>query len=199
LGNLFANGGNNSLNDVIGKVKAQTDSNVFYDTLYVYTSFILIMTQVYKIDESKIGAIKKRNLFRVLRPLILLWTLVAFVMYFASANQSIELFWTSIIFGSLVLILPVYVGVNRMGKSYATLEISLDDSGIDMKADMIPYKKIRWENLLMREKSNGTIVLIDKSVIKFFRMWKGHGVILIPPEMRDIEKLLNQVRSRVNY
>lgn len=157
------------------------------------------MTQVYKIDESKIGAIKKRNLFRALRPLVLVWILVALVVYFTSANQSIEIFWPSIVFGLLILILPVYVGVNRMGKSYATLEITLDDSGIDMKADMLPYKKIRWENLSVQEKSNGTIALIDKSTSKFFRMWKGHGVIVIQPEMKDIDKLLNQIRNRVNY
>jgi hypothetical protein len=157
------------------------------------------MMQVYKIDETKIDAIKKRNLFRAVRPLILGWILVALVLYFTSANQSIKIFWPSILFGLLILILPVYVGVNRMGKSYATLEITLDDSGVDMKADMIPYKKIRWENLLVQEKSNGTIVLIDKSVSKFFRMWKGHGVIVIQPEMSDIDKLLDQIRYRVNY
>ncbi len=157
------------------------------------------MTQVYKIDEAKIGAIKRRNLTRVLRLLILVWISVSFALYFTYENLGIEIFWQSTVFGLLVLILPVYIGVNRMGKSYATLEITLDDSGIDMKADMLPYKKIRWENLSVQEKSNGTIVLIDKSVIKFFRMWKGHGVIVIQPEMRDIEKLLNQIRNRVNY
>ncbi len=196
---MFAIGGNYSLKHKIRKVKVQGDSNEFYDTLYVYTSFILLMTQVYKIDESKIGAIKKRNLMRVLRLLILVWISFSFALYFTYGKQGIEIFLQPIVFGLLVLVLPVYIGVNRLGKSYATLEISLDESSIDMKADIMHYKKIRWENLLLQEKSNGVIVLSDKSISKFFRMWKGHGVIVIQPEMKDIDKLLKQIRYRVNY
>lgn len=75
------------------------------------------------------------------------------------------------------------------------MQIILDDEGVETKADMMPFKAIKWDNLKIGEKRNGAVNLYDMSVSAFTRKFYGRGWIIIQPETLDKEKLLAELQK----
>ncbi|MDN3580292.1 hypothetical protein [Mucilaginibacter flavus] len=92
-----------------------------------------------------------------------------------------------------ILFLPIYLASKRVKKSYKTQQIMLSDAGVESKAEMMPYKNISWDNLIINEKPNGTINLYDKSISAFSRKMNGRGWIIIHPEILNREQLLTEL------
>ncbi|MGZ3828661.1 MAG: hypothetical protein ACXVAY_07095 [Mucilaginibacter sp.] len=115
-------------------------------------------------------------------------------------GRSADLIGLPLAFGFLIACIPLYLGANRLVKAYRSLEIVLSENGVESKAVGLPYKIITWANLIIEEKSNGTVNLYDKGVSAFTRKMYGKGWIIIQPEMADKEALVNELlKHRQNY
>ncbi|MEZ2339019.1 hypothetical protein AB6735_25460 [Mucilaginibacter sp. RCC_168] len=153
----------------------------------------MMQNQIYIIDENQLDNLKRRLLFRGIR-IILLLTLCAGVLQFLQAKKGETLIIIGVMFFcTLILSISVFRATNKLLKSYRTLQIILNDSGVEAKVEMMPYKNIRWENLMVKVKSNGTINLYDKSISSFMRSMYGKGVIIIQPEILNREILVNEL------
>ncbi len=127
-----------------------------------------------------------------------MWVIFEIPLYYGWGVYNQGTFWLSGVIALPVMLLPMYLANKKLAKSYATLIIGLDESGVEMEADIMAYKKILWKNLMIKEKSNGVIYLYDKSRNKILRWWTGSGVIIIQSEILDRDDLLMQLNSHVN-
>ncbi|NOW98881.1 hypothetical protein [Mucilaginibacter sp. SG564] len=153
----------------------------------------MVKNQIYTIDENQLDNLKRRFLFRGVRVIVLL-TLFISVFQFLQAKKGETLIIIGVmIFCILILSISVFRATNKLVKSYKTLQIILNDNGIEAKAEMMPYKSIRWENLMVKIKSKGSINLYDKSISPFMRSMYGKGVIIIQPETLNKEMLVNEL------
>jgi hypothetical protein len=90
----------------------------------------------------------------------------------------------------------MYWGVNKLMKVLRTFEITLNEAGVEAKGQMMLYKFISWNNLLVEEKKSGEILLSDRSVPAFTRKMNGSGCILIQPEILNRDDLLIALRRQ---
>jgi len=89
-----------------------------------------------------------------------------------------------------------YVGYNKTLKTAKTFVIQLNDNGIEAKAEMAPYKNILWANVVVKQKNDKSIQIIDNTVSSFMRKMYGNGLITIPPEIESRDKLLLELSSK---
>ena len=154
------------------------------------------MLQTYKIDQAKINAIKKRVLIRYAKILLIAFLPALLVLYRPNGATPLKHFDPSLFFSVPLILLAGYYGVNKSMRSYRTLEITLNDTGVEMKAEMWPYKQIAWQNLKMEEKSNGGVNLYDTTIAAFTRKMYGRGWIQVQPEMLNLDSLIKELRTR---
>jgi len=69
----------------------------------------------------------------------------------------------------------------------------LSENGVEAKAEMMPYKNIAWDNLIIKEKPDGTVNLYDKNISAFTRIMYGKGWIIIQPETFNKAVLLSEL------
>jgi hypothetical protein len=148
------------------------------------------MQQTFTIDPSRINNIRKRVLWRNGKILGIVFLFVLIPQLLQHDAAASRYYLQSLLISIPLLGLVVYVSVNRLMKSYRSLEIILNDEGVELKAEMMPYKKIEWVNLEVEEKSNGMINLFDTSIPAFTRKMNGKGWIQIHPEINNREQLL---------
>ena len=157
-----------------------------------------MQTQVFKIDESQVGKIAKRNFLRAVKILLPIFAVVSVYQYFQYKSRHDELIGLYIgmsLFFPLFMLLPIYLGAKKATKSIRTLELILNDNGVEKKAEMAPYRQIAWQNVALKEKPNGTLDIYDKNVSAFMRWWNGTGRIILPPEMLNRETLITELQK----
>jgi hypothetical protein len=151
------------------------------------------MNKIYKIDEFQLTKIANRAFFRVLR-IYGIATLLMFALMYPQRQfyfQYPAAF--SYIFGLLLMIVVGFISTRKLKATFRTLEIILSSTGVEVKAQMSPYKQILWSNLVVEEKNNGFIYLYDQTVSSTQRKWNGKGAIIIQPEIQNREALLNDL------
>ncbi|TFF40245.1 hypothetical protein [Mucilaginibacter psychrotolerans] len=154
-----------------------------------------MQTQVFKVDESQINRIARRNFLRILKIAVPIMVLVVARQYFQYKNElniGIIIYMFIVPF---VVLMSMYIGGKKATKSMLTLEIIQTDSGVEKRAEMAPYRQIAWQDLIVREKPNGRLDLYDKNVSAFMRWWNGKGRIVLPPEMLNRDLLLSELQK----
>lgn len=152
-----------------------------------------MQSQIYKIDETQIDTLVKRLALKNIIILLLVMVFVVGSQYLTRKESDIQRLLMSQLFIIPILFLPIYLASKRVKKSYKTQQIMLSDAGVESKAEMMPYKNISWDNLIINEKPNGTINLYDKSISAFSRKMNGRGWIIIHPEILNREQLLTEL------
>lgn len=100
---------------------------------------------------------------------------------------------------STLLILIMMLGVKkRLRKTYESFKLVLNDEGVEVKAEMTPYRSIPWQYLEVKERRNGIIDMYDSRISNFSRRWSGKGWIRIQPEIEDRDLLLNELTKKGN-
>src|SRR5713226_3717034 len=109
----------------------------------------LIQTHVYTIDENQMESLKRRLLIRnfMITGCILLFIDVAGYSWMSKSDLISYVF--VIAFSALIILKATYSGTNKLIKSYKTFQLVLNKDGVEAKAEMMPYKKINWNNLLI--------------------------------------------------
>jgi hypothetical protein len=151
-----------------------------------------MQTQIYKIDDNQLGNLMKRLTFRNLRMLGVMLVIFFGVQFLAKGQSNVNNIVPALVIIPLLLI-PVYLATQRLKKNYASLQIILSDAGVECKANMMPYKCISWDNLLVEEKPNGVINLYDSGISSFSRKMNGRGWINIQPEILNRDQLLMEM------
>lgn len=90
------------------------------------------------------------------------------------------------------LLIAMYVMVSKIMASYMLLKIIVSDNGIEVKV-VTGSRFLPWNNLAVKQKAGGSIILWDTTVSAFDRMMKGTGKIMIPYGILDREKLLADI------
>jgi hypothetical protein len=90
------------------------------------------------------------------------------------------------------------LGYKKTKKMYESLQITLDDNGIELKAPMAAYKRIDWSEAAYIEKKNGDIRIYNTTVSATSRWWTGNGVIVAPREINDRDQLLLSLDTHMN-
>ena len=158
------------------------------------------MQQVYRIDQTRINNIRNRALFRSAKVMLPTILFVFIIEYFQTAKRNIIESLIPFLFVVIILLLSIRAATKRIIKSYSTLEIVLNDTGVEFKAEMVSFKQILWGNLKIKEKANGIINLDDMTISAFNRNWYGRGRIVVQPEIMDREKLLDELwKRRTHY
>ena len=148
------------------------------------------MQHTFTIDQSRINNIRKRVLLRNGKILAVAFLLILIPPSLRHNTDVLTNYLQSFLISVPLFGLVVYLASNKLIKAYRTLEIILSDTGVELKAEMMPYKKIDWANLKIEEKSSGIINLYDTNIPAFTRKMYGKGVIQIQPEIMDREQLL---------
>jgi hypothetical protein len=156
------------------------------------------MQQVYKIDMSKISDIRRKAMIRTSK-IFGITLLIIFIARYFSVDHDVfisDLWILPIILAFLLF--TMYRAVGRLVKIYETLEITLTDAGIERKAEIWPYKTIKWEDMQIKQNSGGTIDLYDKNISVLSRNINGKGWIKIEPELENVDLLIVQVRQKLS-
>jgi hypothetical protein len=156
------------------------------------------MSQIYTIDETQIGNIKKRFFIRIGKIFALIFVFIFLPQIFIGNQTQLKYYGISFIFTTAMMFFLFNITFKRQIKSYKTLQIVLSEDGVEQKADMMPYKKINWNNLLIQEKRNGVIILNDTTYSTISRRWNGFGRIFIQPEIMNREQLLLDLQAHLN-
>jgi len=158
------------------------------------------MQQIYKIDETRVGNIKKRALLRSGKVLLIAYLLILPLFVLQNHGPVLVNIVLPFLFTGLIIFFSISVAMKRIEKSYKSMQIILNDQGVETKADMMPFKAIEWKNLKIEEKSSGAINLYDMSVPTFSRKFYGRGWIIIQPETLEKDKLLAELQKHAgNY
>ena len=151
--------------------------------------------QTYSVDENQYTGLKKRLLIRNTLFMGAVFV-VASILEYPNLKGTNFNFGIFLLFIIPLMFLPAYLGTNRLVNSYKTLAIVLCESAVESKAENMPYKKISFSDLIIKQKSNGAINLYDKNISAFMRKMYGKGMIIIPPEIFDKQSLLHELMMR---
>ncbi|WP_413665919.1 hypothetical protein ACEN9X_15055 [Mucilaginibacter sp. Mucisp86] len=151
----------------------------------------------YIIDESKLSGLVKRMLTGALKRIGIIALSVFVLQYLSYGRGEFGLLVFSFGITTSFLILMVMFSVKRrLIKTYKSFKLVLDNEGVEVKAEMIPYRSISWQYLEIKEQSNGIIDLYDNRISSFSRRWNGKGWIRIQPEIEDRDLLLSELAKR---
>jgi len=153
----------------------------------------MVQNRIYTIDDNQLDSLKRRFLFRGLKIIALIILAIGITQFLQAKKGEALIIGIVMLFSAFIMCISVYRATNKLMRSYKTLQVILSDEGIETKAEMMPYKSIRWENLMVKVKSNNTINLYDKSISSFMRSMYGKGVIIIQPEILNREILVNEL------
>ncbi|QJD97793.1 hypothetical protein HH214_18885 [Mucilaginibacter robiniae] len=151
------------------------------------------MYQVYKIDTAKLPAAA----FRTIKMAVKLMVIV-YVLFTVYITLRLKFDWTYVFTGAAVCIpaygLALLLGYMLLKQRYRHYRIVLDDEGVAFY--MPPNdKKIQWENLLITNKTDGTIALRDRSKSAIARWLTGEGNIEIIPELERFSELKQTIEN----
>jgi len=153
----------------------------------------MLSNRIYKIDEEQLGKLKRRLLIRMFKYIGFVLLIITTCQVIQAKKGEALIIEGVLVFTSGVMITSALKAVKKIVNSYKTLQIILSDESVEVKAEMSPYKSIRWENLIVQTKSNGTINLYDNSISSFQRKMYGKGWIAIQPETLNKEALLAEL------
>ncbi len=149
------------------------------------------------IDETKLDSLLKRLQYSAFNNIVIIGVAVFISQYLSYGNQNFKLLIFSFCITTPFMLLIVFFSTRKkFRKTYETLKIVLSESCVEVKAEGLPYKKIAWENLIVKEQKAGTIDLLDNTISNFSRRWSGRGWIRIQPEIADRDNLLNELTKR---
>lgn len=153
------------------------------------------MSKTFSIDSSQVNTVTNKALFRLLKMYaIILAIYIPGRLVIDGKNTAMII--PSIAGFVVVMTLVWFLSYRRIKTITAGLEIVTDESCIEYKAPMTPYKRINWDDMAYVEKSNGVIKVVDKTVNGLTRWWTGKGVILIPLEINGRDELINELYKR---
>jgi len=154
-----------------------------------------MQNHIYKIDESRFDELKRRMFVYGLKRLGVPFILPIILEYYVLRKQDFPII-PFIIIMLIVMAGVFYVGYSRSLKAAKTFVVQIDDNSIEAKAEMAPYKKIYWTNMIVNQKTDGSIQLFDNNVSSFMRKMYGNGLITIPPEIENRDELLLEISSK---
>ncbi|MEO3407015.1 hypothetical protein AAFN85_24075 [Mucilaginibacter sp. CAU 1740] len=154
-------------------------------------------TITFAIDETQLSSLLKRLQYSLFNRIAIIGVSVFVSQYFSYGSKDLKALVLSFCITTPFLLLIIgYSTRRRFKKTYETLKIVLNDDGVEVKAEGMPYKAIDWANLIVKEQQNGVIDLFDNRIFGFSRRWSGRGWIRIQPEIADRDNLLNELTKR---
>ena len=155
------------------------------------------MTQTFTINQSLIGNLLNRLVMRMVKTYAVVMIVVLIPNVLGQHRKTLPIV-VATCFTVVFLAFPVIVGYKKARKTYSSLKIILDDTCIEYKSPMAPYKKIEWSEASFTEKESGDIKVYNNTVGSISLWWTGTGVILIPREINDKEQLLQLLYKYTN-
>jgi hypothetical protein len=154
-------------------------------------------TITFAIDETQLSSLLKRLQYSLFNRIAIIGVSVFVSQYFSYGSKDLKALILSFCITTPFLLLIIgYSTRRRFKKTYETLKIVLNNDGVEVKAEGMPYKAIGWANLIVKEQQNGVIDLFDDRISSFSRKWSGRGWIRIQPEIADRDNLLNELTKR---
>ncbi|AYL97529.1 hypothetical protein [Mucilaginibacter celer] len=153
---------------------------------------------IYTIDRNQIHHLVKRLVRNTVKKLsiIAIFVLGTQSLSYHKHVDLIPLILSYVITTIILFGIMLFSVRNRFQKMYYTLRIVLSQEGVEIKGEGIPYKSIRWENLLVKVQKNNVIDLWDDQIANWSRKWSGKGWIRIQPEIENREDLINELMKR---
>ncbi|PWK67096.1 hypothetical protein LX99_04954 [Mucilaginibacter oryzae] len=154
-------------------------------------------TTTFVIDESRLSGLVKRLQYNLFSRVAIIGITVLSSQYFSYGSRDLKAFALSFcITTPLVLLIIGYSSGRKFRRTYKTLKVVLNEEGVEVKAEGMPYKMINWADLIVKEHPNGTIDLFDNTVSNLSGRWSGKGWIRIQPEIADRANLLSELAKR---
>ena len=149
--------------------------------------------RIYRIDGNQLNKIRNRALIIGFKLLSFAIILTGVLLYFEWGENNLNFFMWCTLGAIFLLSLPLVIAAKGLKKIYSTLQILLNEDGIEAKAEGMTQKNIKWANMVIKEKLNGTFNLYDKNISFFNKIVYGKGWITIQPETLDIEILVQEL------
>lgn len=154
-------------------------------------------TVTFAIDKTQLDTLLKRLQYSLFNRIAIIGVPVFVSQYFSYGSKDIKALILSFCITTPFLLLIIsYSTRRRFRKTYESLKVVLNEEGVEVKAEGMPYKTINWANLVVKEQPNGVIDLFDNRISNFSRRWSGKGWIRIQPEIADRDNLLNELIKR---
>jgi len=165
----------------------------------IYTTYedAKSMPQTYTINKSLISNLLKRGAYRVAKIYSVI-VLIVLLPNLVNSETPIKSTIIAISIGVVMMGSSLALTYKKTRKSFSSLQIILDNSGIEYKSPMSPYKRIEWSEAAYIEKKTGDVRVYNKTVNSINRWWTGAGVILIPREINDRDQLLMSLDTHIN-
>lgn len=151
------------------------------------------MYQVYKISEERLPAAARRTIAAAVKLMLVIYIL--FLVYLVTYLHGS---WKPALLSAAVCIpaygLALLLGYFLLIRNLRTLRVVLTDEGAEFYMPR-NSKKIKWENLSLIKKPNGTTELHDKSISAIIRRLTGDGSIPLIPEIEHYNELLAAISN----
>lgn len=157
------------------------------------------MTSTFTINQNLIGNLLKRGAMRMIK----IYAVVLVIVILPNAlnpNPHQTIMSTAIAICAVIAMtaFSMMLGYKKTKRMYESLQITLDDNGIELKVPNGAYKRIGWSEAAYIEKDNGDIRIYNKTVSATSRWWSGNGVIGAPREINDRDQLLLSLNNHLN-
>lgn len=149
------------------------------------------------IDETKLDSLLKRLQYSAFNNIVIIGVAVFVSQYFSYGSKDVKALILSFCITTPFILLIISSSTKKtFRKTYESLTVVLNEEGVEVKAQGMRYKTIRWECLIVKEQQNGAIDLLDNRFSNFYRRLTGKGWIRIQPEIADRDGLLNELTKR---
>ena len=153
------------------------------------------MSKTFSIDSSQVNTVTNKALFRLLKMCaIILAIYIPGRLLIDGKNTAIII--PGIAGFVVVMALVWFLSYRRIKTITAGLEIVTDESCIEYKAPMTPYKRINWDDMAYVEKRNGVLNYRGAMVRGVFL--SRYSLITLPPIDTDHTEILPPTYFSVN-
>lgn len=153
------------------------------------------LPEVYRLDESKLPELRerlKRKIWKITAPIFL--GVILLNIYVNPLKDIAELSFL-VVAMMIIFIIVINRSLKKVVEQYRKYCLLIHDKGVTSIFRM--EKEIEWEYAKLKLNSSSEITIINLKLNELRRFFDERGVIIIPPELENYEKLKQLLFKRV--